>query len=124
EARAETNRKQAQTNEIHANEARARALERERLAERRYYASQTNLAQRDWEAGLVVPMLERLDALRPRDDGARDLRGFEWHYLRRLTRRDRLTLRGHTDRVFGVGWTADGTRLVTLGEDGTVRVWD
>src|SRR5262249_36123699 len=53
EARADNNRKQAETNETHANEARARAQERERLAEGRFYASQINLAQRDWEAGLV-----------------------------------------------------------------------
>src|SRR5262249_47828087 len=118
------NRKQAQTNETHANEARARALEHKQLAERQFYASQINLAQRDWEAGLVAPMLERLDARRPRGAEAEDLRGFEWHYLRRLTRRNQLTLRGHTSWIGSVNWTPDGTRLVTCSRDGTVRVWD
>jgi WD40 repeat protein len=35
-----------------------------------------------------------------------------------------LTLRRHTDRVFGVCFSPDGKRLATANWDGTVKVWD
>ncbi|WP_197455754.1 protein kinase domain-containing protein [Stieleria neptunia] len=35
-----------------------------------------------------------------------------------------LTLRGHTDWVFYAGYSPDGTKIVTLSNDKTVRVWD
>lgn len=33
-------------------------------------------------------------------------------------------LTGHTGGVVAVAWSPDGTRLLTGGYDGTVRVWD
>ncbi|MFV0526306.1 MAG: NB-ARC domain-containing protein [Acidimicrobiales bacterium] len=34
------------------------------------------------------------------------------------------TLTGHTDSVWGVAWSPDGTHLATTSRDGTVRIWD
>jgi hypothetical protein len=33
-------------------------------------------------------------------------------------------LEGHTNTVLSVGWSPDGTRLVSGSADGTIRVWD
>ena len=34
------------------------------------------------------------------------------------------TLSGHTDWVYAVGWNGAGTRALTAGWDGTIRIWD
>ncbi len=40
------------------------------------------------------------------------------------TSRVQLTLRGHTRDVAGLTFNRDGTRLATIGEDSTVRMWE
>jgi eukaryotic-like serine/threonine-protein kinase len=37
---------------------------------------------------------------------------------------DLLTLKGHTGRVSSATFSPDGSRIVTRGDDGTVKVWD
>ena len=39
----------------------------------------------------------------------RDLRGWEWHYVLRLCRRDRLTFREHGQSVNALAISPDGT---------------
>jgi WD40 repeat protein/transcriptional regulator with XRE-family HTH domain len=39
------------------------------------------------------------------------------------TSRAQLTLRGHTGELTGLTFSPDGTRLATISDDGTVRVW-
>jgi predicted Ser/Thr protein kinase len=49
---------------------------------------------------------------------------WEYRYLRRKTEGTPLTLRGHTNTVFSVAYSPDGTRLASGSFDGTVKVWD
>jgi WD40 repeat protein len=45
-------------------------------------------------------------------------------FLYDLTTNLRTTLAGHTDRIRGVAFRSDGTRLVTVDRSGVVKVWD
>jgi WD40 repeat protein len=136
------NAKQAQDNETIAlvrlaerDKALALADEREKLAGRRYYGVRINQAQREWRQDRPMAMLNILDELQPRA-GRSDWRNFEWHYLRRLSRGERLTLRtvpegapeepADTDRshrVSNVAYSSDGRYLAACTMVDVI-VWD
>ena len=73
-----------------------------------------NLARVAWDENNLSRAHELLEKHRPRP-GETDLRGFEWHYLRRLFQRDLLTVKAHPGGVSAVAFTPDGKRLVTSG---------
>ncbi len=98
------------------------------------YVSDMNLARVAWDENNVGRTRELLVKHRPRP-GETDLRGFEWHYLRRLFQRDLLTVSAHVGGVASVAFTPDGKRLVTSGwsqprrkmsdrRPGDVKLWD
>lgn len=94
------------------------------LLHKENYAASMHLAEYAYQApdGLRR-CLSLLDRFLPAA-GEADLRGFEWHYLRRLCQPERVILRGHTSGIKHLASTSDGTRWASLGNDGKVIIWD
>lgn len=90
-------------------------------ATRQLYVSQMNLAQRAWDDNNVGRTRELLESQTPEHTGGVDLRGWEWHYLWRLTHSELRILKFMS---LCLVFTPDGKALVSGGEDGTLKMWD
>jgi WD40 repeat protein len=91
--------------------AREEALERER---REAYFYRITVAHRELADNPAA-------ALRALRECPEDLRGWEWHYLMRLTRVEPLVFQDKTE-VNCVAFSPDGERLASAGADGAVRI--
>src|SRR5579871_1175426 len=126
----------AQERKREADDARQQAEKRgdelaalnETLRQAKYIADM-NLAQHAWDANNLIRSRELLELHRPRP-GQQDLRGFEWHYLRRFFHRELRTVQAHNGASQAVAFTPDGKRLITFGyrtpdfEGAEIKLWD
>ena len=77
------------------------------------------VAYREWLDNNVGATVALLASTRP------DLRGWEYRYLNSLCHTDLITFKGHgSDFVTSAAFSPDGTRIVTSGAGGGIRVWD
>lgn len=106
---AEIQENQAKSETIRANEQMVLAKSQSRRAYQQFYFSQMNLAQRDWENGYFENLMDRLAKTRPEQMDGVDRRGFEWHYLNRLSQTGQVTWKGSWN------WNADSLTVAPNG---------
>lgn len=96
------------------------------------YYTKDKLLARDLQTGLEVPLPKDADKLEPREALHETARMWARSYLDPYrvvvyeadTHNERRTLIGHRDNTHFLGFTPDGTKLLTAGGDHTVLVWD
>jgi WD40 repeat protein len=91
---------------------------------RALYVSDVNRAYKFWDEGNVQRVEELLERHRP-GETEEDLRGVEWHYLRRLaTRFQAGQLADAQERVLSLAISPDGRWLAGSSGGGALTIWD
>ncbi len=101
-----------------AEREKKRAEANEEQANRNLYFNRIALAKREWEAGDVHGARRHLEATPLK------LRHWEYAYLHGLVYNPEQTFLGHTAPVSSAAISADGQRIISGGDDNTVKVWD
>lgn len=114
---AEARRREAEA--AREEEARQREFAERQLkrAETLLYASQIASAKREWETGSATLAWHHLNSTR------HEYRGWEYEYVCRLLNQNQMTLY-HRSRVQAAGFSTDGSQIVAICHDRTLKVWD
>jgi WD40 repeat protein/serine/threonine protein kinase len=82
------------------------------------YIADMNLAHHAWADNNLIRTRELLELHRPKP-GEPDLRGFEWHYLRRLFGGELKVVQAHAGSISTISFSPDGKRLYSCGRSRT-----
>ena len=116
-------REQAELLAKKESEARS-SVEALRVNERRnVYWANLHLAQKAWRGNRLDHMRQHLEHVSPDGTDEDDLRGFEWHYLWRLSDPKSLILADHFDES-RVSFSPDGRHLASPNKQGEIRMFD
>jgi len=116
--RAEQARQNESVARSQAEQAEKAAKEKSEELRRTLYVNSIQLADAKYGEANIRRVRELLESC------PADLRGWEWNHLNYIADQALMTLRGHSDGVFGMAVSPDGKRIVSSGVDKTIRVWD
>lgn len=118
-ARADAKATEAEQARAIAERERAIAQEQAEQLRRVTYLNQIALARNAFEQEYISQTQQLLDAC------PANLRGWEWHYLHRLSRQPiSLDLVADSRCVNALALSSDGRQIVTAGCEGIIRIWD
>jgi WD40 repeat protein/tRNA A-37 threonylcarbamoyl transferase component Bud32 len=123
-ATAKANRDLAATNiQLDAEKKQTeKALDERTLAlaaeQRAAYFTRVGLTYEEWRQDNAARAVQLLAGC------PEPLRGWEWRYLKRLVRAERVAIQAHPRGLGVLSFSTNGKRLLTAGSDGAVRIWD
>ncbi len=128
-ADAKANEAKATANQKLASEREKLARDANLLSQHRFYAAEMKLAEHDWHEGRIDLLRHRLRGQEPKDASVADLRGFEWHHLRRLCHLELRTFAGHTGGIWSLAFSPDGHWIASVANEGwssasEVKFWN
>ena len=101
-----------------ADEARNSEARRAESLRATLYATKMGVASAAYEARDIRGLKRLLE------ECPEDLRHWEWHYLHARSDQSLMTLRGHKGTVTSIAYSPNGSRLLSGGCDGDVKLWD
>jgi serine/threonine protein kinase len=110
-----------------ANEAADLAKKEKLAGDRIVYVSQMHLAQEARQRFDMIHMREALGKLMPDHTGNIDLRGWEWHHLKREVDAEQKAFTGHSITPWRVCYSPDGKYLASgsaSNDQGELRLWN
>lgn len=135
EEHVEAKRAEVQHLENFANLTQTKLQAASATAQQILYDADMQFAHAAWETENVPRMMTLLERYLPQPN-QEDRRGFEWHYLRRLSQGDLFTRNAHpypkaqagkVPAPFNpvlVALAADGKTMASTGADQTIRLWE
>lgn len=120
-AEAEAQRKLAENNLKEAIRQKAQAEAEKERNSHFVYSANIYLAQLAFESGDADRGQELLSEI---EQNQKDLRGFEWYYLRDTYNRELATALGHDDNVTALAFSPNGASMASASEDGTIKLWN
>jgi WD40 repeat protein len=101
-----------------AENAEKAAKEKSEDYRRSLYFNHIALADASYHNGNMRRIYELLELC------PEDLRGWEWNRFNHIMDQSVMTLRGHSDEVYGIAISPDGKRIASCSEDKTIKIWD
>lgn len=117
-AEAEDARQKESTARTRAEQAEVTTKAKAEELRRTFYVNTIQLADAKHREGNASQVRTLLDAC------PNDLRGWEWNRLNYIHDESIMTLRTNHNALNRAAVSSDGTRVVTCGDDKTIKVWD
>jgi eukaryotic-like serine/threonine-protein kinase len=105
-------------------EQRLRAEKQEGLAREYMYFSKMHSASEAWRDSQLPRLDELLEQTTPAYTNGKELRAFEWYYLRRLGNSGHATLKEHIGHVLSAAFSPTGNVFASAGGDGNIILYD
>ena len=118
---AEQQRSIAEDQRASAEKLKAEAVHQRDVVKRNLYMADIRQAATDLRNDNIARMHKKLNSHFP-SKGESDFRGWEWYYLQAASRNESKTLFAKLNRF--VDWSPDGTRIASIGQGSTLRIWN
>ena len=132
--RARESRKKEEKSFALAQEKSIVAREQEKLAKVEYfarsllYSANIKLAYQSWKNAEIQRVVDLLKSLKPRTH-QKDLRDFEWYFVKKISRANQQTFRGYSGSIRSLSISKDGRFLASIsyekvGDPSSIDLWD